>query len=464
MVLGGAMVDRAARERMSMNNTAMNAATKICLLGVAFDTNNLGVAVLTAGLVKCAMYSFPRATISVLDYARKPGIFPTKAGDSTVDIRLMPMRFSIKLFQWNNIAVLLALALVARVMPARLRSAIFERNECLRTIRNADIIGSIAGGDSFSDMYGFERLLYVSLPQILVLLCGKPLVQLPQTFGPFRSSVARVLARFILSRSSIVFSRDKGGLDVVKRLADSHGNDGRPGARFLYDVGFVMDSAPPAKAGSLTYLDKTGTSKPLVGFNISGLLFMGGYSRRNMFHLKFNYRDFVHLMIRRFVVSMGARVVLIPHVFGAVESDLDACLQTFNDLRKEFPGDLFIADGHFDEHETKYIIGACDFFTGARMHSCIAALSQHVPAAAIAYSGKFAGVMDSVGMASLVVDPCANTLEECVRKTEQLFSERGKYGKMLAAKMPEVKNEVLTLFSTVGKLRPSATEVLSNKD
>jgi colanic acid/amylovoran biosynthesis protein len=429
-----------------MNNTTVNAATKICLLGVAFDTNNLGVAVLVAGLVKCAMHSFPGATISVLDYARNPGVFPTKVGVSTVDIRLVPMRFSIKLFQWNNIAVLLALALLARVTPAKLRSLIYRRNECLRTIRDADIIGSIAGGDSFSDIYGIERLLYVSLPQILVLLCGRPLVQLPQTFGPFKSPAARAVARFVLSRSSTVFSRDKGGLDVVERLT----KNGRQRARFFYDVGFAMDAAAPAHVSTLAYLDKTGTTKPLVGFNISGLLYMGGYSRDNMFHLKFNYAEFVRLMIRRFIASRGARVVLVPHVFGVMESDLDACRSTFDDLRADYQSDLFIADGHFDEHETKYIIGACDFFTGARMHSCIAALSQHVPAAAIAYSRKFAGVMDSVGMAALVVDPCASTMEECAGKTEQLFLDRDKYGKMLALKMPEVKRDVLTLFSAAG--------------
>jgi polysaccharide pyruvyl transferase WcaK-like protein len=440
-----------------------NTTTRICLLGVAFDTNNLGVGVLVAGLLKCAMHSFPGAAISVLDYARKPGVFPTKVGNSTVNIRLVPMRFSVKLFQWNNIALLLGLALAARVIPGRLRRAIFDRSECLRTICEADIIGSIAGGDSFSDIYGLERLLYVSLPQILVILCGKQLVQLPQTFGPFRSTVARAIARFILSRSSIVFSRDRAGLDMIRRLADSRGTN-HSSARFLYDVGFVMDPSPPQNAHSLTYLDRKERSKPLVGFNISGLLFMGGYSRKNMFHLKFDYAEFVRLMIRRFIVSCGARVVLVPHVFGAMESDLDACLQTFGDLRKEFSNDLFVADGHFDEHETKYIIGACDFFTGARMHSCIAALSQHIPAAAIAYSKKFAGVMESVGMGSLVVDPCAHTIEDCLGRTEELFMERGRYGKMLADKMPEVKKDVLELFSLVGQARRSTPEFLAKSN
>jgi len=34
--------------------------------------------------------------------------------------------------------------------------------------------------------------------------------------------------------------------------------------------------------------------------------------------------------------------------------------------------------------ETKFLIGHCDFFVGARMHACIAAVSQYVPAVTLA--------------------------------------------------------------------------------
>ena len=46
----------------------------------------------------------------------------------------------------------------------------------------------------------------------------------------------------------------------------------------------------------------------------------------------------------------------------------------------------------------KYLIGQCDFFVGSRMHSCIAAVSQCVPAVSIAYSDKFIGVMATLGL------------------------------------------------------------------
>jgi len=65
---------------------------------------------------------------------------------------------------------------------------------------------SIAGGDSFSDIYGLRRFIYVALPQILVLLLGKPLVLLPQTYGPLKGRCSRMIARFIFRRAALICS------------------------------------------------------------------------------------------------------------------------------------------------------------------------------------------------------------------------------------------------------------------
>jgi colanic acid/amylovoran biosynthesis protein len=430
-----------------MSGGIKNVKTRICLCGVAFDTNNLGVGALISGLVKCARTRFPDAELFVLDYGKKPEVYQCFAAGAAVDVTLVNMRFSMKLFQWNNIVVLLALALIARMAPGRFGRVIVKRNNCLRAIAKMDIIGSIAGGDSFSDIYGLERLLYVALPQVLVLLCGKQLVQFPQTFGPYKGIAARSIARYILSRSMKIFSRDTGGLDVVRRLSKRAGSDGR--IQFLYDVGFVMDPIRPPAAGALAYLDAVAGLKPVVGFNISGLLYTGGYTHKNMFHLKFDYREFVLVMIRRFIDRFNAGIVLVPHVFGAVESDLEACWRTYNCLSKDYQDNCFVVEDTRSQHEIKYIIGKCDFFTGARMHACIAALSQNVPGAAIAYSKKFFGVMDSLAMASMVVDPCAKSLDECVQAVESLYREREKYKKILSAKIPVIRNEILKLFSMI---------------
>ena len=63
-----------------------------------------------------------------------------------------------------------------------------------------------------------------------------------------------------------------------------------------------------------------------------------------------------------------------------------------------------IVDREYDQHEIKGVIGMCDFFVGSRMHACIGALSQGIPCVGVAYSMKFRGVFESVGVADWVVD------------------------------------------------------------
>ena len=58
----------------------------------------------------------------------------------------------------------------------------------------------------------------------------------------------------------------------------------------------------------------------------------------------------------------------------------------------------------YDQNETKYLIGLCDFFLGARMHATIAALSQGMPAVGMAYSRKFRGVFETAGVGDCVLD------------------------------------------------------------
>ena len=103
----------------------------------------------------------------------------------------------------------------------------------------------------------------------------------------------------------------------------------------------------------------------------------------------------------------------------------------------------------YDQHEMKYLIGQCDFFIGSRMHACIAALSQGVPAVGLAYSRKFMGVLRSIGVENLVVD-----LRECgagkiSKLIDDAYLSRAKIQSDLADRMPSVRQTVEKLFARV---------------
>ncbi|MCU1330870.1 MAG: hypothetical protein JWN34_6240 [Bryobacterales bacterium] len=416
-------------------------ATRICILGAAFGTANMGVDVLAAGAIRCALNAYPDARITQVDYGRSSYEFNYVHNGRPVPVSFVGMRFSKKVLLRNNITTLLLLAFLMRVV----RFESFRRwsksvARPLSEMAEADLVLSLAGGDSFSDIYGARRLLYVCLPQLLALLLGRPLILMPQTFGPFKTPVARLLARRILRSASKVFARDAKSRQTALDLI---GTDGGKTVVLAHDLGFDV----PAQTSSNPQFGTAGAdpSSPVIGVNVNGLLMMGGYNRRNMFGLQSDYPTLMRRLITMFLES-GARVILIPHVLGdSDESDGPYCERICSELRSQYSGCISVlADTNYAE--TKYVIGRCDFFVGARMHSCIAALSQCVPTAAIAYSDKFIGVLDTIGCGDLVFDPRLASEQMILAGVRTAFQTQGELRSRLQQAMPGVLERVRTIL------------------
>ena len=63
---------------------------------------------------------------------------------------------------------------------------------------DCDFIGEICGGDSFSDIYGIRRFIFTVIPDIIAIFLNKSLILLPQTYGPYKSLIAKKIAYFII--------------------------------------------------------------------------------------------------------------------------------------------------------------------------------------------------------------------------------------------------------------------------
>jgi colanic acid/amylovoran biosynthesis protein len=189
----------------------------------------------------------------------------------------------------------------------------------------------------------------------------------------------------------------------------------------------------------------------VVGFNVSGLLWMGGYTHSNMFGLASDYRTLVRRMITDFIEAKGATVLLVPHVLSSMgEGDPIACDEMFRELHEVYPGRIFSLKPPYDEREVKSVIARCNFFVGARMHACIAALSLGVPAAAMAYSDKFIGVLRSVGMDSAVVDLRRLSADEVVAALCSSYDSRELLRSVLQQKIPVVNRTIRELAKECG--------------
>ena len=419
-----------------------------CILGASFGTPNMGVSALAASTVASIFHSFPDARVFLLDYGKLPAAYQVRHAGGVGTVELVNIRFSWRIHLPNNIARLIAVALVLKLLPSRrLRERMVSRNPYLRAIAEADVVGSLAGGDSFSDIYGLRRLFYMTLPQLLVLLLGKPLTLLPQTLGPFKGRVAKSVGGYIMRNAERVYARDRESLDEVRPLMGSR--ESKLG--ISYDMAFLLEPIAPSSV-NYEWLRRNGQHKPLVGLNVSGLLYHGGYTKDNMFGLQSDYKELVRQIIAYFIEQQGARVVLVPHVFGPatdLESDPAAAMAIYREFESQYPGSLHLITGEYDQHEIKYLIGKCDFFLGSRMHACIAALSQCVPAVGLAYSKKFLGVLRTIGVEDWVVDLRHCDVAKALSLIDRAYLHRAAMREELGRRMPEVKQQVGNLFHQI---------------
>jgi colanic acid/amylovoran biosynthesis protein len=425
------------------------AVRNVCILGASLNTGNMGVSALAASLVKLIKEVQPAAEISFFLGSRTTEPEKLILAGHPVEIGIINYRLSPKAKIREHLATLFLFALLYRVIPVQSwKEAILRSNRRLDALKRADFVGNISGGDSFSDIYGVGRFINGAIVSLIVILLGNRLHMLPQTYGPYKSKISQYLARVIMERSGAILARDQESLEVARRILDRR-TAGRT-VQFCPDVAFALEAgAPDLKA---IYPPLNGKERRnLVGLNVNGLLYNGGYTRNNMFGLALDYRLFVHEMARKLLEQTDCSILLVPHTFapeGDVESDPQACREVFEAMA-EFDGRIHLLQGVHDQHAVKGTIGLCSFFIGSRMHACIAALSQGIPTVAVAYSKKFRGVFDSAGMGHMVIDARETNKDEAEDTILALYRESGSIRQDLSHKVENLKNLLSETFRSI---------------
>ncbi len=261
---------------------------------------------------------------------------------------------------------------------------------CMQTAKNpsrlarckcfdgCDIVFNLCGGDGYTDIYGFPRLLAESYMTLFARTKGVPVVFSPQTIGPFSRMPSRIIAKRTLSGLKRLFVRDGRSMTCCDDL------DLAVPRSEVIDVAFAL---PYRRCG-----DKSG-DVVRVGVNVSGLLFNGGYNGKNYFDLNIDYAVFTRKLLAELSLIEGVEIHFVPHVLhdNPVEDDYEVCRK----LQVEFPGTV-LAPRFTTPMEAKSYISTMDFFVGARMHATIAASSSGVPVVPVAYSRKVNGLYETL--------------------------------------------------------------------
>jgi len=289
------------------------------------------------------------------------------------------------------------------------RKFLFARKDGFyELVRRCDLVLDIAAGDSFTDIYGARRFWFQVLSKAVVLAARRPLVLSPQTIGPFTRWWSIVVAKQVMKKCTAIVSRDRISTSVVQQFNVSKN------LVEATDVAFRLPYKPSPKNGG---------TETAVGINVSGLLYAGGYRKKNDFSLSVDYASLIHNVIKWFSEQDGCVVHLVSHVFvpeqfEAVEDDYRVSIR----LADKFD-QVTVAPKFRSPSEAKSYISGMDFFCGSRMHACIAAFSSGVPTVPLAYSRKFVGLFETLGF-EFVADCTKHDDRKIMEIIQTSFRER----------------------------------------
>ena len=415
--------------------------TTVCVFGAALDTGNLGVEALGLSILRGLRQRLPDARLIV--FSGRPGRrlarveLPSPHGPQTISYEEIGASLSRDPFKPGNLYVEYAL----HRMGCGSRSGAVSR-----VLSEADLILDASGGDSFTTMYGPYRYKYAVYPKRIALRFEAPFVLLPQTYGPFDADHADEV-RVLLRSAAQIWARDQASCRSVEQLAADV-----PVGRSA-DMAFTLPADPTAaKIPTI--------SKPLVGVNVSGLLFNDEPGRvRDQFSLCCDYRRLMHDLVAAILgADADAHILFVPHVVvdrPHVESDLRACETLRATLRDELRRRTTVMPNASSACEAKGIISRCDFFVGTRMHACIAALSSEVPVSAIAYSTKTSGVFGTLGMEHAVFDARSLSADNIVSGVVARFRARASDRELIRQRLGSAIASVDRMFDEVVSLLQS---------
>ncbi|MDH4148084.1 MAG: polysaccharide pyruvyl transferase family protein, partial [Acidimicrobiia bacterium] len=294
----------------------------------------------------------------------------SRASGPPFDYALMGARHSRRLHQRETLVT----AVAAGRLTRRGGFGWTAHHPLVSRVRAADAVLDLSGGDSFTDLYGAQRFRQIVLHKRLTLDLRRPLVLLPQTYGPFRDERNRRVAVDLVRRAHTAWARDEQSFEALRDLL---GDDLDPRRhRVGTDVAFGLEPRRPddPPEGRLrSWLEDR--PAPLVGINVSGLIW---HDSRRHYGLRLDYRQLMSTLVRRLVDETDAVVALVPHVIaphGHPQSDRAAAEELLASLDRAKAARVIVAPNPVGPAEAKWLIGQMDWFCGTRMHATIAALS-----------------------------------------------------------------------------------------
>lgn len=311
-------------------------------------------------------------------------------------------------------AVAASLLLGAMARRARLPIAPLPapQRALISALAEADLVLACGGGYLYAasveetlGWFGFSVL-----GMLLTLLLGRPLALLPQSIGPLHGRRQRLVARLIARQARLTCVRERISLQTLQSL----GAAGR--ALITPDLAFGHASAPPDEARAL--LRRYGMAEAPEGRAI-GVTALNWAGQNHTFAAQARYERAITDAIDA-LTARGDTVAIFAQCCGPSAAEDDRIVARRIGAAARHPARVAVIDEPLPPPLLQAAYGCMDAFVGTRMHSVILAINAGVPAVAIGYLHKTAGVLAEAGLSERALDISSITGEQIVAALDAL--------------------------------------------
>ena len=285
----------------------------------------------------------------------------------------------------------------------------------INEIKRCDIYLWGAGQILRDDNFIFSPPYRLSRP-FLAAIMGKPVMAYGIGIGPLDTKVIRLLARFVLSRFSLISYRD----ETTGQILDSLKLRGHLIQKTVDPAFGLIPADKGAVDNLLAQLNLEPEAGPLVGVAPFGPAFRGKFSGiRNLLPAKFQadrdmwqeggkeqYNGHIELLARFYdhiIETRDAKLVFVIQDASGQGLDDRICRDIVSSLTHQESAVIFNADD-YTPALVKGLMGRMEIVTGGRMHSLILASGIATPVMAICYESKIKALAKVIDQPDCFID------------------------------------------------------------
>lgn len=229
---------------------------------------------------------------------------------------------------------------------------------------------------------------------MIALKLDKRVYVMPNSFGPFRGPFVARMVRAVLSKCTVVSSRESISLEMLHEMLDF-------AALSMPDLGFFLESKDSTEMRK--YLVKQGVpldTKKCVAITMRPYRFPGSSDPQQLYQA---YKDAFIGLIHR-LDREGLHVVLVEHTLSSHSHENDG--RAIKEITPHIEGCGYsvISNDSLDCRQLKALYSWFDYVIGTRFHSVIFSMAEGVPSIAVTYGGnKGDGIMKDIGLSEFAI-------------------------------------------------------------